>query len=309
VSVDHGGMPLYSAMVEPGTPTRCGHVALAGRPNVGKSTLLNALVGEHLALVSPKAQATRLPVTGILTTADTQLVLHDLPGLLDPRYALQQSMRAAALATLDEVDVILHLVAANDYPPMSFAEETGLDEWRGAPVLTVFTKGDLVDRLTRGDLQAEGPVVTTEDPDSIRRLVALLAPLVPKGPFQYSPDDIGTQPVRFFATEYVREAAFELLSQELPYAVAVEVEEFRENELPVYIRLSILVERESQKAMVIGRGGATIKRMGSHARHRLERLLGQKVYLDLWVKVVKNWRKRPEILARLGFPLAEETKR
>lgn len=285
-------------------PTRSGHIALAGAPNVGKSTLLNALVGTHLAIVSPKAQATRLPVTGIRTDDDTQFVFHDLPGLLDPAYLMQERMVAAAQETLRHVDLILHLHPASEAPAPEFRALARLDAPPPAPVLTVFTKADLVRPAERQRLAAEGIVVSAADDASIVALLARVRPYLPERDFEFDPDDIGTQPLRFFVVEYLREAAFSLLGDELPYAFAAEVEEFRESERPMYIRVTLFIERESQKGMLIGRGGQTIKAIGSHARARLEELTGAPVYLDLWVKVLPKWRKSAAALSRFGFPMS-----
>jgi GTP-binding protein Era len=281
---------------------RTGHIALAGAPNVGKSTLLNTLVGEHLAIVSPKPQATRLPVTGILTQDDTQYIFHDLPGLLDPAYPLQERMRAVALATAREMDLLLHLHPAPEAPAPPFAQLTGQTDVLPVPILLVYTKGDLVSPGRRARLDQEAIVVSAEDGDSLRRLLERVREYLPEREFQFDPDDIGTQPLRFFVVEYLREAAFELLGDELPYAFTAEVEEFREAEQPIYIRVTLFVERESQKGIVIGRGGATIKALGAHARARLEQLIGAPVYLDAWVKALPNWRKSAAALSRFGFP-------
>jgi GTP-binding protein Era len=289
-------------MIETPRVTRCGDVALAGAPNVGKSSLLNALVGQPLALVSPKAQATRAPVVGIRTDADTQFVFHDLPGLLDPRYLLQERMLQAAQRVLDRVDVVLYLNPVTADHPVPLAVAAHLSREPRCVVLPVFTKGDLVDADARAKRAATGPVVSAPNAWGIENLMTQVARHLPEGPFRFDPDDVGTQPLRFFATEYVREAAFEVLDQELPYALAAEVEEFRENERPMYIRVTIVVERDSQKGMVVGKGGRTIKRIGTLARRRLEELVGAPVYLDLWAKVLKNWRKSPAALSRLGFP-------
>ncbi|HEV2290740.1 MAG TPA: GTPase Era [Gemmatimonadales bacterium] len=282
--------------------TQCGHIALAGRPNVGKSSLLNALVGGHLAIVSPKAQATRLPVTGLRTEGEVQFVLHDLPGLLQPEYLLHERMRETALASVARVDVVLHLHPAADAPAPAFATLAGLPRPPRAPVLTVYTKADLVAPAVRSALAASGIPVSVEDPASIDTLLARITPLLPAGPFEFPDDELGTQPVRFFVTEYLREAAFTLLEEELPYAVTAEVEEFREERDPVYIRASLFVETESQKGIVIGRQGRMLKAIGAHARGRIEELLGRKVYLDTWVKVLPKWRRSAELLARFGFP-------
>ncbi len=285
--------------------TRSGHVALAGAPNAGKSTLLNALVGTHLAIVSPKPQATRLPVTGIRTEGATQIAFHDLPGLLDPEYLMQQRMLHAAQEVLRSVDLVLHLHPAAQGPAPPFASVARLERPPAAPVLTVYTKSDLVAPAGRDRLAEEGAVVSALDPASVAALVARIEGLLPERAFEFDPDDVGTQPVRFFVTEYLREAAFELLGDELPYAFAAEVEEFREAERPMYIRVTLFIERDSQKGIVIGKGGQTIKALGSHARARLEELTGSPVYLDLWVKVLPKWRRSAAALARFGFPVSD----
>lgn len=285
---------------------RSGHIALAGAPNVGKSSLLNALIGQHLAIVSPRAQATRLPVTGLRTEGDTQFVFHDLPGLLDPAYLLQSRMRQLALEGIARVDLVLHLHPAPEAPAPAFNTLARLDHQLSAPVLTVYTKGDLVPPTRRAELERLAPVVSAIGGEAILRpLLATLRDRLPERDFAYDPDDVGTQPVRFFVVEYLREAAFELLEDELPYGFTAEVEEFREAERPVYIRVTLFVERESQKGIVIGAGGATIKAIGAHARRRVEELIGAPVYLDCWVKVLPNWRKSAAALTRFGFPESE----
>lgn len=278
--------------------TRFGHIALAGAPNAGKSSLLNRLVGAHLAIVSPKAQTTRLPITGLLTTAETQFVFHDLPGLLDPSYTLHHRMLDAARTALRRVHVILHLNPVTEVPP-PFWPLTGLETPLEVPVLTVYTKSDL---LPENRVPPDRLLVSASTGAGIPELLSALRPLLPEAPFEYDPDDVGTQPLRLFATEYVREAAFDLLADEVPYSLAAEVEEFREHTRPMYIRVTLLVERESQKGIVIGRGGRTLKAIGTHARMRLEALLGEQVYLDCWVKVLRDWRRDAGALSRLGFP-------
>lgn len=275
---------------------RCGHVALAGRPNVGKSSLLNRLVGEHLALVSAKAQATRMPVVGIRTEGPVQYIFHDLPGLLDPAYPLQERMQSLAEAELKQADLVLHLVPA-DHPDESF-DSSALTR---RPVLTVFTKGDLVDRERRAELARGGPVVSTVTGEGIEDLLRNIADRLPTRDHTFVDDEIGNQPMRFFAAEYLREAAFELLQDELPYAFAAEIEEFRESEDPVLVRANLFVETRSQKQIVIGAGGRVIREIGKHARARLEQLIGRPVYLETWVKVLPKWRRDPVQLKRLGF--------
>jgi len=288
--------------------TQAGHVGLAGAPNVGKSSLLNTLVGTHLAIVSPKAQATRLPVVGLRTDGNVQYVFHDLPGLLEPAYLMQARMRALALDALERMDLVLHLHPAPDAPAPPLPELTGLAMPLSAPVITVYTKADLVPAARRAELADLAVVVSAATGEGIETLLARIRDHLPQGDFEFDPDDVGTQQLRFFVVEYLREAAFELLGDELPYSFTAEVEEFREDRRPVYIRVTLLVERESQKGIVIGRGGRTLAAIGAHARARLEELLGAPVYLDSWVKVLPNWRRNPAALTRLGFPEPRESR-
>jgi GTPase len=288
--------------------TQAGHVALAGAPNVGKSSLLNTLVGTHLAIVSPKAQATRLPVVGLRTDGDVQYVFHDLPGLLEPSYLMQVRMRELALEALARMDLILHLHPAPDAPAPPLLELAGLTRPPSAPVITVYTKADLVPAARREELARAGAVVSATSGEGIETLLARIRDHLPERDFEFDPDDVGTQQLRFFVVEYLREAAFELLGDELPYSFTAEVEEFREDRQPVYIRVTLFVERESQKGIVIGRGGRTLAAIGAHARARLEELLGAPVYLDSWVKVLPNWRRNPVALTRLGFPEPRESR-
>ncbi|MGH7606089.1 MAG: GTPase Era, partial [Gemmatimonadales bacterium] len=280
---------------------RCGTVVLAGRPNVGKSTLLNALVGEHLAIVSPKPQSTRLPVVGLLTRDDTQYIFTDSPGLLAPEYQLHETMRAAAVRALEDAEVIAYLHPLSEFPAPPLAQVADLARLPRAPVLTVYTKADVVGPSAGPPVGPSDVVISAATGTGLDTLLAVLGRHLPEGPFHYDPDEMATQPTRFFAAEFIREAAFEQLHAELPYSVACAIDEFREGVEPVYIRAVLYVERDSQKGIVIGAGGRTIKALGAAARAKIETLLGQRVFLDLHVKVLPRWRRDLPSLKRLGY--------
>ena len=285
--------------------TRSGFVAVVGKPNVGKSTLLNRLVGQKLAITSPRAQSTRDRVTGILTDADTQIVFVDTPGLLEPTVALQQVMRASALQALRDADVILHLVDASDSREASLATIAGLSALPDVPVLTARTKADLVAPADRGQKSPDDLMISAVTGEGIEELLVRIRSLLPEGEFLYPEDDVSTQHLRFFVAELVRETALEQLDEEVPHAIACAIEEFREDRNPVYIRAVIYVERDSQKRIVIGHEGRRIREIGRAARLKIESLLSSPVYLDLWVKVLPNWRRDKDALKRLGYVLPE----
>ena len=276
-------------------------MALAGRPNVGKSSLLNALIGEHLAIVSPKPQSTRLPVVGVLTRDDLQVAFTDSPGLLEPEYALHEVMRDAARAALRDADVIAYLHPLAEYPAPPLATAAGLDRAPRATVLAVYTKADLVRPSNRPSVHPSDLVVSAATGEGLEALLVALAAQLPEAPFAHDPEALSTQPLRFFAAEFVREAAFEQLQDELPYSVTAEIDEFRESAEPVYIRATVYVERESQKGIIIGAGGQVIKSIGAAARAKIEALLGSHVFLDLHVKVLPRWRRHAPTLKRLGY--------
>lgn len=287
---------------------RAGIVTVVGKPNVGKSTLLNRIVGQKLSITSPKPQSTRDRVVGIYTADDSQMVILDTPGLLNPGYLLQQAMRTTALRALEEADVIVYLADATEGNPPPLVEAAELTSAPRAPVITVLNKSDAIpaNRMAQTVADAGSDVVSISalTGDGIPELMALIARKLPESPFLYPEDDISTQPVRFFAAELVRETVLEQLHDEVPYAVAVQVEEFREGSSPLYIRAVIYVERDSQKAIIIGSKGAQIRSIGEAARKKIEAFLGTRVYLDLWVKVLANWRKNPGSLSRFGYQLA-----
>ena len=291
--------------------TRSGIVTVVGKPNAGKSTLLNRIVGQKLSITSPKPQTTRDRIVGIHTTDDVQFVLFDTPGLLNPRYALQAAMRAAALEALRDADVVAYVVDATEGMPRSLQQAADLMAPPRAPVLTVFNKADLLHREQRERLDAldDAIVVSAVTGEGVDDLVARLGAALPESPFLYDAEDVSTQSMRFFASELIRETALEQLEDEVPYSVACEIEEYREDRSPLYIRAVVHVERDSQKRILIGAKGARIRDIGRAARIKLEALANAPVYLDLWVKVLPNWRRKPAVMQRFGYRIAEEGER
>jgi GTP-binding protein Era len=284
---------------------RAGIVTVVGKPNVGKSTLLNRIVGQKLSITSAKPQSTRDRVVGIHTSDDAQMVILDTPGLLNPKYPLQEAMKATALRALGDADVIIYLADATEGPPPDLAAAAGLATPPSAPIITALNKSDALrggDRPTADD-GPEMVFISALTGEGIPDLMQKVAAHLPESPFLYPEDEISTQPVRFFVAELVRETVLEQLHDEVPYSVAVQVEEFREERSPLYIRAVIYVERESQKAIIIGAKGAQIRRLGEAARRKIETFVGTQVYLDLWVKVLANWRKSPGSLSRFGYQL------
>ncbi len=284
--------------------TKAGIVTVAGFPNAGKSTLLNRLVGEKLAITSPKAQSTRHRVVGIRTADQAQMVILDTPGLLEPRDTLHTAMRHAALGAVRDADVLVHVVDATAPLPESFQAAAALERAPRAAIVLALNKADLLDDDARAALLAARPgavLVSATSGEGIDALVTAITSLLPESPYLYPDDELSTQPMRFFCAELVRETALEQLGDELPHALACEIEEYRENASPLYIRAVLHVERDSQKRIVIGASGQQIKKLGKAAREKIERLIGQPVYLDLWVKVLANWRKNPHAVRRLGY--------
>ena len=292
------------------TETKAGYVALVGRPNVGKSTLMNALVGEKLSIVTPRAQTTRERVTGILSTEDVQIVFVDTPGLLEPKYLLQEWMLEQALRALEDADVVLVLVDATRPDELPAGDALERLQKLAVPVLVGVNKTDAARTADIAALEAwaasslpRAAVVrlAAATGAGADELMAALTARLPRSPFLFPADDIAIQPVRFFVAELIRETLFETLQEEVPYSSAVQVEEFRESESPVYIRAVIYVERESQKGIVVGSRGAGIRQIGSAARRKIESFLGTPVYLDLWVKAKPGWRKKKSGLEELGY--------
>ncbi len=297
-------------MSEP-TTTYCGHIVIAGRPNVGKSTLMNRILGVHLAATTPKPQTTRNRILGVHTEGNRQYVFVDTPGIHDDRKRLlNRRINRAAIGSLIEGDVILLLVEAgkwteDDERALSHVARTGL------PVLLIVNKVDRVRDKTsllpyleqmshRYDFDQIIPLSALREKDA-RRLTDLLADYLPEGPFEYPEDELTDRSMRFISAELVREQLMYALEQEAPYAVAVEIERYKEDAKGVHIDALIYVEREGQKRIVIGAKGAGLKAIGSEARRRIGGLLGRPVHLKLWVKVKHNWRENPRMLDQLSI--------
>jgi GTP-binding protein Era len=278
---------------------RCGVVALLGRPNAGKSALLNALVGEKLAIVSPKAQTTRGRMLGVVTRPGAQLLLHDTPGLHPGEREFNRLLCERALATAEDADVRALLFAADERWGAAEEQVAALP----APVLLVRTKCDLPNLSpVPGPERFAGVLETSaERGEGIEALLEALSAHLPEGPALYPEDTLTDVNLRFLAAEQVREVVFEQYRDEIPYGVAVEVEEWKEDEESVRVRANLLVERESQKGIVVGAGGRALGELGREARRRLAERLGKPVHLKLWVKLDPNWTKRPKRARELGY--------
>lgn len=297
-----------SSEKQPSRPYRCGYVALAGKPNVGKSTLLNALVGERLSIVTHKPQTTRERVNGIVSGENHQVLFMDTPGLIAPRYALQETMRATAARTLAEADVVALVCDVTRADTLPDPDEVPELESTAAPILVALNKTDLVGRPVVEEFMAlvettgyESLAISAGTGDGLDTFIQRVVALLPESPPLFPVEDSATQPLRFFAEEYVRETCIDLFHDEVPYSVLCRVDEYRESAAPIFIRVNIYVERESQKGILIGKRGSAIKRVGEVSREKIEALVGTKVYLELRVKVIPGWRRKRNQLKRLGF--------
>ena len=303
---------------------RSGFVGIIGRPNVGKSTLLNAYVKEKIAIVTPKPQTTRSRILGALTRDDAQIVFLDTPGLHKPEHALGRHMMEAAKAVVDEADVLVVMidgrVGVTDEDERVFSRvRTALrDPAPGRPeraALLAINKVDvskkplllpLIERCAKTGLFADVVPVSALTGDQLDRLLACIVAHLPEGPRWYEPEQRTDQTTRQLISEFIREQVLLATHEEVPHAVAVLVEQIEERDKVTAITATILVEREGQKAIVIGKGGAMLKRVGQEARQQLERLLGRKVFLSLWVKVKEDWRGDERVLRELGYTQAKD---
>jgi GTP-binding protein Era len=291
--------------------TKAGYVAVVGRPNVGKSTLVNALVGEKLSIVSARPQTTRESVTGILSRPDAQIVFVDTPGLMEASYLLHEAMLHAARASLEQADVALVLVDGLRPDDEIPADVVSVLRGRAGDVVVAVNKADVAPARNVAALAAWSerelgvPVlaVSALTGEGLSTLADQLVARLPEGPFLFPEDELAVQPVRFFVEELIRETVFEVYGQEIPYSTAVRIVEYREAAEPVFVRAVIWVERDSQRGIVIGQGGARIRELGTRAREKIEAFVGQRVYLDLWVKTMPGWRRKAGSLRQLGYVL------
>lgn len=293
--------------------TRVGHVAILGRPNVGKSTLLNYLVGEKLAGTSAKPQTTRDVVRGILTVRDGsevgsphrgQIVFLDTPGVHRPKDALGEGMVRDVQRSLSDADLLFWMV----YPKAMGEDERVILKWVKEVRVPVFLLVNQIDHFPKDDLLValdsyqkafafkEFIPVSAKTGENVKTLVRLALEHLPQGEFLYPEDQLSDQHVRFHVQEMIREKLYHFLGAELPYDGAVRIDEFKEEEKIDRIHATIVVERDSQKAIVIGKGGEKIKRIGMAARLDIERFLGKKVFLELWCKAIPGWKSNPAFL-------------
>lgn len=298
---------------------RSGFVAVLGKPNVGKSTLMNALLGQKIAIVSKKPQTTRNQLLGILTmerergdTADAQFIFLDTPGIHQPHHKLGAYMVETAVRTIPDADVVLYMVDVSRMPGGEDRHIAALLRQQcRVPILLGLNKADLLppESVTihveayQALVEAEfSLLVSALYGDNLDILLEAILERLPFGPRYYPEDQVTDQELRFIAAELVREQVLRHLHQEIPYSVAVVVQDFKERTHALtYISANVFVERETQKAIILGHRGAMIKRIGQDARREIEDLLGTKVFLELWVKVKKKWRRDERELRRLGY--------
>jgi GTP-binding protein Era len=291
--------------------SRSGFVALAGRPNAGKSTLVNQIVGGKVAIVSDKPQTTRREIRGVATGGDWQLVLVDLPGVQRPRDALTERMQRQVERTLADADAALFVLNGEQEIGAGDRFIAGALKRAGIPAVTVLNK---VDRLNRGrtlkalsdaaalDVQGELFPISAKDGTGVAPVVEQLVSLMPEGPFLYPPDERSDQSVELQLAELIREQVLLRTREELPHAVEVEVDELEEREDGLLmVRARVWAETESQKGILVGAGGRMVRAVGTAARKEIERLLDRRVHLDLGVRVRKGWRRDEGLLDRLGI--------
>ena len=291
-------------------PHRAGFVSIIGKPNVGKSTLMNALVGERLSIVTSKAQTTRHRILGILNGEDFQLIYSDTPGIIQPKYELHNAMMSFVYSSLEDADVVLFVTDIYE----KHDEEPVVERLRkmvDTPIILLVNK---IDQANQDEVEAKLAYWKEQLPNAAEVLpisalnhfgtdgvLQLVMERLPIHPPYYPKDELTDKPERFFAAEMVREKIFKLYKKEIPYSCEVVIEEFKEEEDIIRIRGIIYVERNSQKGIVIGQGGEALKKVGTWAREEMEKFFQKKVFLEMYVKVNENWRTDPKALSRFGY--------
>ncbi|MBE0648669.1 MAG: GTPase Era [Bacteroidales bacterium] len=292
---------------------KAGFVSIIGYPNVGKSTLMNALVGERLSIITPKAQTTRHRIMGILSGEDFQIVYSDTPGIIKPHYMLHRSMMSAVMASLSDADVVL-LVTEIDTP---FDNEQIIERLResATPLIVVINKVDLssepivkqaIEKWAKQFPSAEIIPVSALHVFNLGRLLDMIIDRLPEGPEYYPKDELSDRTERFFVSEIIREKIFLLFGEEVPYSCEVIIDSFKEDENLDRIEATIYVSRESQKAILLGKQGKSIKKLGMDARKEIEAFLDKHIFLGLTIKVEKNWRENERLLKRFGYMTDKE---
>ncbi|MGE7913194.1 GTPase Era [Lysinibacillus xylanilyticus] len=300
-------------MLETNNGYKSGFISIIGRPNVGKSTFLNRVIGQKIAIMSDKPQTTRNKVQGVLTTNDSQMIFIDTPGIHKPKHKLGDFMLKVSKNTLREVDIIMFMVNAEQ--KLGKGDEFILEMLAGnpTPVFLVINKIDQVhpDELIgiiesykeRYDFAEIVPISALQG-NNVENLLETVTKYLPEGPQYYPADQVTDHPERFIISELIREKVLHLTREEIPHSIAVVIDKIRrdeENEGKIRVAATIMVERDSQKGIVIGKRGALLKEVGIRARKDIEMLLGSKVYLELWVKVQKDWRNKSTHLRDFGF--------
>ncbi len=290
---------------------KAGFVNIVGNPNVGKSTLMNLLVGERISIATFKAQTTRHRIMGILNTEDMQICFSDTPGVLKPNYKLQESMLNFSESALQDADVLLYVTDMVETPDKneSFLEQVSK---MNVPVLVLINKIDLADQNSLGDKvavwhevlpQAEIIPISAKCNFNVDVVLKRIKELLPDSPPYFGKDQWTDKPARFFVTEIIREKILLYYDKEIPYSVEVVVESFKEDKKSIHIHAVIYVERESQKGIIIGHQGVALKKVASEARKELERFFGKSIYLETFVKVDKDWRSSDKALKNFGYNL------
>ncbi|MCL2414424.1 MAG: GTPase Era [Bacteroidales bacterium] len=289
---------------------KSGFVNIIGNPNAGKSTLMNALVGDQLSIITPKAQTTRHRIIGILNDENYQIVFSDTPGLVNPHYKLQESMMAGVRSALHDADVFILLSdLGEDFKNQEIIEKI---QKSGVPIILLLNKIDLsnqeeiankIEEWKQKLPEAQILPVSALHKFNIDAVVAMILEHLPDAPPYYPKDEVSDRNLRFFVSEIIREKILLYYQKEIPYSVEIVVDSYDEGKDIDKIRALIFVERESQKAIIIGNKGSALKKVGKEARKQMEKFLGKQVYLELFVKVMKDWRDNEKILKRFGYEL------